>query len=66
MDFETTRILEQGMYAQQQSIPETERCDHCDGRGQVSVGCAITHSMYAKCFECFGTGRKADRQEGDE
>ena len=58
LDPATTRILEEGMRAQRQGIPEEERCRNCDGMGQVAMGCAITHTIYNTCYHCHGSGRR--------
>jgi hypothetical protein len=59
-DFEMIKILELGMEAQRNGIPEKERCRHCDGRGKRVVGCATFYSLYGACFMCGGTGLKKE------
>lgn len=58
MDIHSTHLLEIGMESQRDQILEAWRCDHCDGKGQAVVGCAITHAIYWPCPVCLGRGRK--------
>lgn len=60
MNRETSRILGMGMQKQQESIPLDERCDYCDGKGMVYVGCAIDHNLYTDCIWCRTTGLKKE------
>lgn len=53
-----TGVFELGMEAQRQGILEEEQCLNCNGRGQVRVGCAITHAVYTTCCHCSGTGKR--------
>lgn len=57
MDISQTILLEMGMKTLQRSIPEDERCPSCKGRGQLRVGCALSHAIYNTCYVCFGGGR---------
>ena len=58
LGYSETATLELGMEARRDSIPPKERCEACDGRGMVRIGCAITHAVYSECFHCLSTGLK--------
>ena len=53
---EEQTILERSMQAKQDSIPERERCEQCDGKGMVPMKRSNTGTTYAPCEECKSTG----------
>lgn len=66
MDFTQTILLEKGMRTQQASIPKEAQRTECEGMGQISVGCALTHSIYATCPACEGSGRKEVQERHEQ
>jgi hypothetical protein len=57
-------------YKKREEIPESERCEHCDGLGLVRLrfsGCFGNHDDdprgskdWQECYHCGGTGRNPD------
>ena len=62
---EEQTILERSMIARQDSIPESERCEVCDGQGMVPMRFSLKGNTYRPCEKCRITGRKPNtRKEG--
>lgn len=63
MDMQQSNVIAAAALRRQQAIPDAERCPSCEGMGQKDLGCAITHTIWATCLHCGGTGRLADVPE---
>lgn len=63
MDMQQSNLIAAAAYRRQSEIPDAERCPSCDGMGQADLGCAITHTIWATCSTCGGSGHLADVPE---